>query len=208
MTTSSLSILHLDSSPRGERSHSRLISREVVEGFQKAHPDARVTYRDLGRDLLPAVSEDWVLGAFAPPESQTDASRAAIAVSDEAIAELKNADILIAGVPMYNFSIPASFKLWVDQIVRANVTFSVPGFEGLLPTGKRAIIVTARGAAGYGPGEAMEAMNAEDPYLRLILGFIGLKDIEFIHLEGTNSDEVRAQSLDAARSKIQQLVAA
>lgn len=199
-------ILHLDSSPRGDRSHSRSVTRSVVEALQGAHPDATVTYRDLGRQPVPSVSEDWIVAAYAPPEAQTEASHTAIAVSDALIDELLVADIVVAGAPMYNFSIPAAFKLWIDQVVRPGRTFSYPSFEGLA-TGKRAIVVTARGGAGYGPGEQMEAMNAEDPYIKLIFGFIGIKDVEFIHLDGTNTDETRAQSLAAAHQQIQKLAA-
>ena len=199
-------VLHIDSSPRGERSHSRTVSAELVAAIAAAHPDTTVTYRDLGHNPPPHVTEAWIAGAYSPPEAQTAETRAALAISDELIAELKAADILVFGVPMYNFNVPSTFKAYIDNIVRVGVTFG-RDYSGLV-TGKKAFVVTARGAAGYGAGEAMGAMNHQDPFLRTVFGFIGITDVTFIHLNNLNGkDEVRAASLEAAHDEIKAAVA-
>ncbi len=201
-------LLHLDSSARGERSHSRQLTAEFARQWQAAHPDGRTVYRDLGRQPVPLVTEAWIGGAYSPPAQRTSEQAAAIAVSDGLVDELFAADVLLAGVPMYNFGIPAAFKAWVDQIVRAGRTFDPATYQGLV-NGKRAFIITARGGAGYGPGEAMAGLNHEDPYLRTILGFIGITEVEFVHAENTSGgDDVRAGSLAKARERIGAVVAA
>lgn len=199
-------LLHIDSSPRGERSHSRTISGEFAAAYGAAHPDATVTYRDLGHNPPPHVTETWIAGAFSPPDAQTDETRAALAVSDELIAEIKAADVLVFGVPMYNFNVPSTFKAYIDQIVRFGVTFN-KDLQGLI-TGKKAFVITARGSGGYGAGEMMGTMNHQDPFLRTVLGFIGITDVTFIHLNNLNgADEVRDSSLVAAREEIKTAVA-
>lgn len=202
-------LLHIDSSPRGERSHSRSISGEFAAAWQAANPDGTVTYRDLGHAPVPHVTETWIAGAFSAPDTHTPEIQAALAVSNELIAELNAADVIVFGVPMYNFNVPSTFKAYIDQIARFGITFT---FENGLPkglvTGKKAFVITARGAAGYGPGEMMESVNHQDPFLKTFFGFIGITDIEFIHLNNLNAgDEIRNSSLNGARAKIQAAVA-
>lgn len=201
-------LLHLDSSPRGERSHSRALTAEFARRWQTAHPGGCVVHREVGLTPLPLVSEAWIAAAYSDPAAHSPEQAAAITVSDELIDELFAADELVIGAPMYNFAIPAALKAWVDQVVRARRTFDPTTYQGLV-TGKKATVITARGGAGYGPGEAMAALNHEDPYLRTILGFIGITDVSFVHAENTSgSDEVRQGSLERARAKIGELVAA
>ncbi len=204
-----LTLLHLDSSPRGERSHSRQLTAEYAGRWRAAHPGGRVVYHDLGRQPVPLVSEAWIAAAYSAPADHTPEQAAAIAVSDALVDELLAADLILVGAPMYNFGIPAALKAWVDQVVRARRTFDPATYAGLVPAGKRVVVITARGGAGYGPGEAMEKFNHEDPYLRAILGFIGLTDVEFIHAENTSgADAVRQGSLERARARIGELAAA
>ena len=195
-------LLHLDSSPRGERSHSRQLTAEFARQWQTAHPGGAVIYHDLGRQPVPLVTEEWISGAYSPPQARTSAQAAAIAVSDQLVDELLAADLLLIGAPMYNFAVPASLKAWVDQVVRAGRTFDPATYSGLA-VGKHAVVITARGGAGYGPGEAMAAMNHEDPYLRTILGFVGITEIEFIHTGNlSGSDEMRQSALTKAHGRI------
>lgn len=115
--------------------------------------------------------------------------------------ELLASDVLVFGVPMYNFTVPAAFKAYIDQICRVGRTFS-PSYEGLAKN-KKAFIVTARGGGGYGPGEAREQANFEDPYLKTVLGFIGITDVTFLHVNNTASgDEVVQASLAQVRDQI------
>jgi FMN-dependent NADH-azoreductase len=117
-------LLHIDSSPRGNRSHSRRLSREFVEQWKQAHPSDVVIYRDIGRNPVPHIDESWIAAAFAPPEQHTPDLQEAIRLSDLLVDEFLAADIYVIGVPMYNFSVPSVFKAYIDQIVRIGRTFA------------------------------------------------------------------------------------
>ena len=198
-----MNILHLDSSPRGERSHSRQLTRAFVQELKTSHPDAQVVYRDLGHNPPPHVDELWIAAAYSDPSTHSPEQKAAIQISEELIAELLTADLIVVGVPMYNFSVPSTLKAYIDQIVRAGRTFNPATYQGLA-TGKRLFVLTARGGGGYGPGEQLEAMNFQDPYLRAIFGFIGITDVTFVHDEKTlagdsNLDSALASARETAR---------
>ena len=180
-------LLHLDSSPRGERSHSRQLTRAFVEEFTALHPDTTVVSRDLGHNPPPHVTEPWIAAAYSDPLGHAVEEKAAIAVSDELVDELLAADIVVLGAPMYNFSIPSTLKAYIDQVVRVGRTFT-PDYQGLA-TGKKLFLLTARGAGGYSPGQPMEAMNYQDTYLKAIFGMIGITDISIVNDEKTLSNE-------------------
>lgn len=191
-------ILHLDSSPRGERSHSRQLTRAFVETLKAQHPDAAVVYRDLGHKSVPHVDEPWIAAAYSDPATHTPELKQAIALSNELVDELLAADILVIGAPMYNFSIPSTLKAWIDQIVRIGRTFT-KDYQGLA-TGKRAFILCARGGSGYGSGDPMEQANFQDPYFKTIFGMIGITDITFLYDEKTLSSESQLpQNVEKAR---------
>lgn len=201
-------LLHIDSSPRAERSHSRHLTAQYARAWQAAHPGGNVVHRELGLTPLPLVSEAWIAAAFSNPADHTPEQQAAIAVSDELVAELFAADELVIGAPMYNFTVPASLKAWVDQVVRVGRTFEYPSYQGLV-TGKRATVITVRGGASYGPGEAMARLDAEVPYLKSILGFIGITDVSVVYAGNmAGADEARQGSLDKAGAEISELAAA
>jgi FMN-dependent NADH-azoreductase len=196
-------ILHVDTSARGERSISRTLSHEFVSAWKAAHPEDTVTYRDLGHQPVPNVSETWIAAAFSNPADHTPELTEAIRLSDELIDELLAADRYVFGIPMYNLTVPASFKAYIDQIVRAGRTFAVTeaGYKGLVE-GKKALVLTAEGgqyrldtpAAGY---------NFHEPYIRAILGFMGITDVTFIHGDGLAlGEQVREKSLTEARQAI------
>ena len=196
-----MNILHIDSSPRGAASHSRKMTAELVAALKETHSNAAVTRRDLGHEPPPFVTEDWQNGAYTPEEQRTPAQVAALEYSDAAIDELLAADIVVIGAPMYNFAVSADLKAWLDQVVRINKTF-LADYTGLA-TGKKVFVVTARGGGGYGAGEAMAHLNFQDPYLLTVLGFIGMKNVEFIHVNNTiKGDEAVRESTDNARALI------
>jgi FMN-dependent NADH-azoreductase len=207
-------ILHIDASPRGERSHSRRMTREFVEQWQQVHPGDTVTYRDIGRNPIPHVDEPWIAAAFSSPEQHTPELREAIRLSDQLVDEFLAADIYIIGVPMYNFSVPSGFKAYIDQIVRFGRTVAYEPNEIAdvykpLVLGKKMFIVEARGDSGFEPGGRYEKMNYHDPYLTTIFGFMGITDITFIHVEKEVYGEQKlAESIANARTKITELVAA
>lgn len=201
-------LLHLDASPRAEKSRSRQLSREFVAIWQQHHPGTVVTYRDLGSRPPPPVDEDWTVAAYAPPEQQTPEQRAAIAVSDTLVEELIAADVYVFGVPMYNFNVPAPFKAYIDQVVRPGrtVRFGPSGPQGLL-TGKKMFVMTARGLGGYGAGGAAETYNFQEPYLRAIFAFVGITDLQFVHSDNTSNPELSGGSLQSAQAHMKLLAA-
>jgi FMN-dependent NADH-azoreductase len=205
-------LLHLDSSPRGERSHSRKLTREFIEQWKQIHPGDTVTYRDIGRNPIPHVDELWIAAAFSPPEQLTPDLQEAIRLSDQLVDELLAADIYVIGVPMYNFSVPSVFKAYIDQIVRIGRTVAfepndVAHIYKPLVLGKKMFVVEARGDSGFEPGGRYGSMNHHDPYLRAVFEFIGITDITFIHVEKSEYGENKlAESIATARTQIAQWV--
>jgi len=178
-------LLHLDASPRGDYSISRQLSAAAVAAWKDKHPGGKVIVRDLTKTKMTFVDLDWIMGAFSPPDQVTDDHKNALAISDTLIAELLEADEIVMGTPMYNFTIPAVVKAWIDHVVRAGKTFSYgsAGPEGLAKG--RKMLVTVASGGSYDKASGMEAYNYETPYLRQILGFIGITDLTFVHAGGT-----------------------
>jgi FMN-dependent NADH-azoreductase len=201
-------ILHLDASPRGDRSVSRTLSKAFISDWKTAHPDDTITYRDLGHYPVPFVSEDWIAAAYSSPDQHTPEQATAIQISNELIDEFVAADHYVFDIPMYNFCVPANFKAYLDQIVRVGRTFSVDetGYKGLVHN-KKMTIITARGGA-YAEGTPTHAYDLQTPYLQLIFGFIGITDIEFIHAESLNlGDEARSLAIANAQAALKEAIA-
>jgi len=202
-------ILVITASPRGERSASRALTTGFARLWAQQHPQDTILLRDIGHHPVPHVTEPWVVGAFAPSDAQSAESKAAIAVSDQLVGEFLSADRYVFGVPMYNFNIPSTFKAYIDQIVRAGKTFAVGpnGFEGLVKN-KKALFITSSGGA-YAPGSPMAAYNFQEPYLRVIFGFIGLTDLQFIAADSMNLGEDAAKhAREKAENALKELAAA
>jgi len=178
-------LLKLDSSPMGEHSVSRKLTGKFADTWLRAHPDGRIIERDLTTLNLGVINGLWIGAAYTPEASRTKEQTAALRVSDGLIAELQQADEYVFGVPMHNFGIPSVLKLWIDQISRVGKTFSygADGPKGLL-TGKKATLLLATGGV-YSRGTAMAALDFVTPYLRAVLGFLGITDVTVIVAEGT-----------------------
>jgi FMN-dependent NADH-azoreductase len=176
-------ILFLQSSPAKAQSSSNKAARQVLTQLTSSYPQARVITRDLSTDPLPHLGEAFLTGLSTAPEQRTAEQSRALARSDALIEELAAADLLVLAAPMHNFSVPSTLKAWLDHVVRAGRTFAYAqnGPEGLLK-GKRAILVLSRGGV-YSTGPA-QPFDFQEPYLRAILGFIGITDIEVIRVEG------------------------
>ncbi|MCC5636677.1 FMN-dependent NADH-azoreductase [Nostoc sp. CHAB 5844] len=201
-------ILHIDSSPRGERSISRSLTYEFITSWKDTHPGDTVTYRDLGHHPVPHVDELWIAAAFTPPDAHTPELAEAIKLSDSLIDEFLAADRYVFGIPMYNLNVPSTFKAYIDQIVRVGRTFALDGngYKGLVNSSKKVLIITSRGGS-FAPGTPFAAYDYQEPFLRAILGFIGLIDVTFIHADSLNSgDDARQQSLAYAKEAIAQVV--
>ncbi|MBF2050514.1 MAG: NAD(P)H-dependent oxidoreductase [Elainella sp. C42_A2020_010] len=206
-------ILHLDSSPRGDRSISRQLTKRFITSWTKAFPEDSITYRDLGHYPVPFIDENWIAASFASPEARTPELAAAIALSDQLVDEFLAADYYIFGIPMYNLSIPANFKAYIDQIVRINRTLAVKDtgngliYEGLVKH-KKMVIVTAR-SDNYRSGTAYAYQDFQAPYLRAMFEVLGITDITFIHADNlAGGAEARQQSLANAHTEIQTFIAA
>jgi len=177
-------LLNIQSSPRGGQSISRTLSHDFVAAWQAKHPDGKVVSRDLVEKQLPYVGVPWITGIFLEPDKHTAEMREALAISDELIAEVFAADEILIGTPMYNFTVPANLKAWIDLVVRPRVTHSGPPERKGLVVGKRCTILIASGGV-YDEGLPAAASDYESGYLKRILGFIGITDVEVIRAGGT-----------------------
>lgn len=199
------SLLVINSSVAREDSVSRVLVEDTVERLLAADPRAAVVRRDLGRSPVPHLSVDTLAGVRGTPVS--DAERQSRALSDELIAELRAADTIVIGAPMYNFGVPTSLRAWFDYVLRAGETFSYSeaGPKGLL-AGKRVIVIESRGGL-YSEGPA-QAIDFQEPYLRHLLGFIGITDVSFVHAEKIGyGPDARAAAMVHARQIIAALAA-
>ncbi|MEA2999846.1 MAG: FMN-dependent NADH-azoreductase [Sphingomonadales bacterium] len=174
-------ILILDSAATGEASVSRRLTRELADTLQRRDPSARIVRRDIGAAPVPHLTEATVPAIRAGLTESLEAERALV-LSNELVAELKEADLIVIGAPMYNFGMPSTLKAWFDHVLRARITFRYTenGPEGLM-TGKKAIVVETR-AGLYSEGPAA-AMDSQEPHLRTLLGFMGIDDVTFVRAE-------------------------
>ncbi len=177
-------LLNLQSSPRENDSLSRTLSQAFVTEWERTHQDSRVVLRDLTESHLPFVGVPWISGVFLPEEKRSPEMQQALKISDELIAELFAADHILIGTPMYNFTVPANLKAWIDLVVRPRVTHSGPPERKGLVTGRRCTIIIASGGV-YGEGLPSAASDYESGYLRRVLGFIGITDVEVVLAGGT-----------------------
>ena len=195
----SLNVLAVSASARKDGSISRTLTTDLLRALEDRHGDVNIVERDLA-DGLPFVDEAWIEANFTAEEDRTERHRQTLAGSDALVAELQAADVIVIGTPIYNFSIPAVLKAWIDMITRARVTFRYTenGVQGLL-TGKKAFVIAPSGGVPIG-----SPVDFATPFLKQALGFVGITDVEFIGAKG--ADRGNRESLDAARSRIAKLV--
>ena len=199
-----MKLLQIDSSARSS-SITRKLTAKFVEEWKKNHPAGEVIQRDLSTTLLPHITDDWS-GTHLDPSQLTPAQRSYLSTSDQLIEELQAADTIVIGAPMYNFAIPSPLKAWIDQVVRMGKTFGYgPSGARALLSDKKVFVITSRGGA-YHKGTPGEKLDFQEPYLRHILGFIGLTDVTFIHAEN-QAREGAGPSLAAVAEEIARLSA-
>jgi FMN-dependent NADH-azoreductase len=194
-------VLVIESSARQQGSVSRQLTEQFIQQWQTAYPGDQVTVRDLALEPVPHLDSSLLGGWMTPVEQQTEAEQAALLRSNRLTDELLAADVLVLAAPMYNFAIPSTLKAWLDHVLRAGVTFKYTetGPQGLL-RGKRAFVLTARGGIYAGSG-----LDHQEPYLRQVLGFIGIHEVSFIHAEGQGmAGEVAAHGLTQAQTLLTQ----
>ncbi|MES2102734.1 MAG: FMN-dependent NADH-azoreductase [Pseudomonadota bacterium] len=201
-------LLHINTSVRSNGSISRQMTNEFLQKWQANNTGDTVTTLDLAANPVPHLTEQ-MMGAFFTPADQRNAEQAQIIdVSDRLVAQLKEADVIVIGSPMYNFGISSTLKAWVDHVARAGVTFqyTANGPVGLMQ-GKKVYVFTSRGGV-YTQGPAA-AMDFQESYLRAVLGFIGISDVTFIHSEGVGmGEEAVAKAIAGSRQAIGELLAA
>ena len=197
-------LLVINSSAAGRDSVSRVLVADAVSKLLEANPAAHITHRDLGENPPPHLISQTLNGVRGT--AATDTEFAARRLSDELIAELKAADTVVIGAPMYNFSVPTTLRAWFDHVLRAGVTFKyVDGAARGLLAGKRVIVIESRGGL-YSEGPA-QAIDFQEPYLRHLLGFIGITDVTFVRAEKIGyGPEARAASIEAAKAQISEVV--
>jgi FMN-dependent NADH-azoreductase len=191
-----MNLLHIDSSARAS-SESRKLTAHFVRDWKLENPTGTVTERDLANTPLPHITDHWS-ATYGDPAKLTSEQRQYLAVSDELIEELRAADTVVIGAPMYNRMISWELKAWIDQVVRVGktITYGAKGPEGQLH-GKKAVVITARGGS-YPAGSSRAAMDFQEPYLRHILTTLGISDVTFIHAENLKGTEIESSRASAA----------
>lgn len=200
-------ILLVTTSPRGTESYSNQVAHALVAKLQARAPGTRLVTRDFATAPLPHVGEDYVVGRMLPAEQRSPAQATSVALSDELIAELFASDTIVIASPMYNFGVPSTLKAWIDHLARAGETFSysAAGPEGLVK-GKKVYLIQARGGV-YSEGP-MGAHNFHDPYLKTVLHFLGMTDVELIAIEGVAfGPEAAEKAVNGALGKVAALAA-
>ncbi|MEK1838749.1 FMN-dependent NADH-azoreductase [Pseudomonas sp. NPDC089918] len=202
-----MKLLHIDSSILGDNSASRQLSGEVVKTWQAAEPGVVVTYRDLAADAISHFSATTLVAAGTAAELRNAAQQHEADLSAQALAEFIAADAVVIAAPMYNFTIPTQLKAWIDRIAVAGQTFryTEAGPEGLCG-GKKVVIVSTSGGLHVGQPTG----TAHEDYLKVLFGFLGITDIEFVRAHGlAYGDEVRTKAMSDAQAHIsEQLFAA
>jgi len=199
-----MNILQINSSAKSTGSESTRLANRITARLVAQNPGAKVAVRDLAASAHPMQDEATLQAIFTPKDNRTPEQAARVAMDDALIEEVQNADILVLGVPMYNFGVPAQFKNWIDAVARAGVTFkySENGPVGLV-SGKRVFVATTRGGRHKGTPKDIVAS-----YLNTVLGFLGMSDVKMIFAEGLSlGAEVANQSLSEAQQEIEAVVA-
>lgn len=196
-------LLHIDSSAKATISVTRALTHHFAESWREANPNGSIIYRDLSSENLPFVDAEIVAAFFTPEDKQSEEQKRLLAQSNQLIDELLEADVYLFGIPMYNFSVPAVFKAYIDLVVRAGKTFTYAGGvpQGLLKS-KKLIVVTASGGDYSGP---LKTMDFVEPYVRTLMGLIGVNDIAFVKAHGSNPETIAATSA-AAREQLDALL--
>jgi FMN-dependent NADH-azoreductase len=214
-------LLHIDSSARPEQSgrsphgsHTRRLTDRFARRWTAARPSDLVTYRDVGQTPPRPVTARWIHAAFTRPEQREPWMQDVLAESDALVDELLAADLIVAGVPMYNFGMPAQFKAYIDNVVRVGRTFGFdraragePYWPMLAGMGKRLVVLSARGDYGYDPGGRQAQVNHVEAGVRDVFGYLGVTDFHSAAIEYDEfADERLKSSIAAAEQAVDDLV--
>lgn len=194
-------ILHVIASPRGKESFSVQLGQAIVDKLQQSFPGATVDEWNLSEDKIDHVGLSHLQSFFTPPERLTEEDKKTLQYSDEAIRRLMEADFIVIGSPMYNFGIPSSLKAWIDQVARRGITFRYDenGQEGLVKGKKVYIAMSSGGVFSEGPYQSWDFLS---PYLKAVLGFLGMTDVKVFRVEGVGMPTLQEQALNKAVDSI------
>jgi FMN-dependent NADH-azoreductase len=194
-------ILNIVSSPRGAASASIQLAQALIDKLKIAYPGSTVKTTDLVKKQFPHLEEAHLQSFFTPPEKHSEKEQEAIRHSNEAIKEIMDADIIVIGAPLYNFSIHSTLKAWIDHIVRAGVTFnySEKGPEGLVKGKKVYLVISSGGVYSEGP---MKQADFVEPYMRHMLSFIGMTDITTVRVEGLAYPDLKDTAMEKSITSI------
>lgn len=186
-------LLVVETSPRGDNSISRNMTRRFVAEWRTAHPDGEVVERDLTETNLQFIDAPWLQAYFTPPEQHSLEMKAELRLSDELVGELLACDHLVIATPVYNYNVPAKLKAWIDSIVRKGLTL---GFDGKgLVTGKTATVLVASGGV-YTEGSPIRDRDIATQYLRMVLGVIGITDVTVVAGGGAKAVDMRETTME------------
>lgn len=204
-----MQLLEVQSSVRLEKSVSRALSYDFIKAWRELHPQAQHRLQDVGSHPPAHPTEQWAMANYTPLAERSPAMTATLESSEQLIEELLWADRLLLGVPMYNFSVPSTFKVYLDNVVRVNRTFTFDSskhtFTGLA-TEKKALVITAS-AGNFAPGTALGRLNFCETYVRSILGLIGIEDVTVVAVPNQFMPDERQQHIESAREKLTVLAA-
>lgn len=186
-------LLLVETSPRGDRSISRHMTRRFVADWRAAHPDGRIIERDLAATALDFVTGPWLQAYFTPAEQHSPEMKAMLALSDELVAELLAADHVAIATPVYNYNVPAALKAWIDHIVRKGMTLGFDG-RGLVQATKATVLLASGGV--YTEDSPIRARDIATQYLRLILNVIGIEDVEVVAGGGAKAVDLGEQTME------------
>ena len=197
-------ILVVNASARKNRSLSRYLTKHFADHLKIQKPESQFIFREVGQGDIPHVTEQWIAGAFKHPDLRTPEDLEALKTSDELVAEIKVADIIIIGTPMYNWSVPSALKAYIDQILRVGETILVSKedeknpYIGLLKD-KKVYLLMVRGNLGYEPGDFFDHMDFQSEYLKTVFKIMGLEDIKDFSVNGAGLSFEREPWEDTAK---------
>ncbi len=196
-------ILVVNSSPNPDGSISRALTEQFTDAWLAASPETNIAHRDVGLNPIPHVDQDMIGAYYTPPEQRSDEQNEVLELSDTIVDEAEAADIIVIGSPMHNFGVSSGLKAWIDHLARVGRTFNYTenGPVGALG-GRKVFVMTARGGRYQGDSPAAH-MDMQEPFLRTVLGFLGLDDVTFVHAEGVAGG---TEGRDAAEAEINTII--
>jgi len=205
-------VLVINSSARSLKSQSRKLTEVFIDHWKSIHTNPIITFRELGNTDVPHINESWIAAAFKPEATRSEEEIEALKTSDTYISELKEADVIVLGSPMYNWSIPSALKAYIDQIVRVNETWKFNSanmqnqYIGLLKN-KTVFLLLSRGSEGYEKGGFNEHMDFQSNYLKTVFNIIGVSNIHMVTINGESFDaEKFKESIDKSHQNVKELI--